>query len=128
MAVNGKSVLDITSTLNDEGIPTTTGKPWPKTTLHRLLSNEVYRGALVWGQNAKDSIKPVLAKNAFPAIVTRDEFQYVQRLLKSRAPKKVNPRRVASPYVLSGLVSCELCDVNMSAAESKVSKYNYYVC
>ena len=95
MAVDGKSVLDITRALNDEGIPTTTGKPWLKTTVHRLLTNEAYTGTLVWGQNAKDGTEPVLAKNAFPASVTRDEFQYVQRHLKSRARSK--SIRVASP-------------------------------
>ena len=128
MAVNGKSVLDITRTLNDEGIPTTTGKPWLKTTVHRLLANEAYTGTLVWGHNAKDGSEPVRVEGTHPAIVSTQEFQYVQRLLKSRAPKKVNPRRVSSPYVLSGLVSCELCDVSMSAAEAKGGKYSYYVC
>ena len=34
-----------------------------------------------------------------------DEFRCVQRLLKSRAPKQVNPRRLSSPYLLSGLVA-----------------------
>ena len=128
MAVNGKSVLDITRTLNDEGIPTTTGKPWLKTTVHRLLTNEAYTGTLVWGHNAKDGSEPVRVEGAHPAIVTAEEFQYVQRLMKSRAPKQVNPRRISSPYVLSGLVNCELCDVSMSAAEAKGGKYSYYVC
>ena len=128
MAINGKSVLDITRELNDEGIPTTNGKPWLKTTVHRLLNNEAYTGTLVWGQNAKDGGEPVRVVDAHPAIVTRDEYQYVQRLLKSRAPKHVNPRRVSSPYLLSSLLSCELCDVSMSGAEAKGGKYSYYVC
>ena len=42
-----------------------------------------------------------------------------KRWLKSRAPKQVNPRRVSSPYLLSGLVSCELCSVSMTAVEAK---------
>ncbi len=128
MAINGSSVLDITRVLNDEGIPTTNGKPWLKTTVHRLLTNEAYTGTLVWGQNAKDGGEPVRVVDAHPAIVTRDEFQYVQRLLKSRAPKHVNPRRVSSPYLLSSLLHCQLCDVSMSGAEAKGGKYSYYVC
>ena len=87
--------------------------------MHRLLSNEAYTGMLVWGHNAKDGSEPVRVEDAFPAIVTRDEFQYVQRLLKSRAPKKANPRRVSNPYPLLGLVGCEPCGVSMSAAEAK---------
>ena len=128
MAINGSSVLDITRVLNDEGIPTTNGKPWLKTTVHRLLTNEAYTGTLVWGQNAKDGGEPVRVVDAHPAIVTCDEFQYVQRLLKSRAPKHVNPRRVSSPYLLSSLLSCEPCNVSMSGAEAKGGKYSYYVC
>ena len=128
MASAGQSVLDITRTLNSEGIPTTTGKPWLKTTVHRLLTNEAYTGTLVWGHNAKDGSEPVRVEDAFPAIVTREEFQYVQRLLKSRAPKKANPRRVSSPYLLSGLLGCEPCGVSMSAAEAKSGRYSYYVC
>ena len=53
-AISGQSVLDITRSLNSDGIPTTTGKPWLKTTVHRLLTNEAYTGTLVWGLNAKD--------------------------------------------------------------------------
>ena len=128
MAINGKSVLDITRELNDEGIPTTNGKPWLKTTVHRLLNNEAYTGTLVWGQNAKDGGEPVRVVDAHPAIVTRDEYQYVQRLLKSRAPKHVNPRRVSSPYILSSLLNFELCNVSMSGAEAKGGRYSYYVC
>ncbi len=66
MAVNGKSGIEITRALNDEGIPTTTGKPWPKTTLHRLLSNEVYMGTLVWGQNAKTGPSRSASTMPFP--------------------------------------------------------------
>ena len=49
MALQGKSTLDITKTLNGEGIPTSTGKHWLKSTVHRILSNEAYTGTLVWG-------------------------------------------------------------------------------
>ena len=95
-----------------------------------LLTNEAYTGTLVWGHshNAKDGSEPVRVEGAHPAIVSTQEFQYVQRLLKSRAPRQVNPRRVSSPYLLSGLLTCELCDVSMSAAEAKGGKYSYYVC
>ena len=91
MASAGQSVLDITRTLNDDGIPTATGKPWLKTTVHRLLTNEAYSGTLIWGHNARDGAEPVRVEDAFPAIITRDEFQYVQRLLKSRAQESQAP-------------------------------------
>jgi len=47
MALQGKSILDITKTLNSEGIPTVNGKKWLKTTVHTMLDNEAYTGAVV---------------------------------------------------------------------------------
>ena len=67
-------------------------------------------------------------EDAHPAIVSKREFQRVNKLLGSRAPKKVHPRRSASPYLLSGLLRCETCGKAMTAAEAKSGKYTYYVC
>ena len=128
MVLQGKSILDVTKTLNAEGIPTTNGKKWLKTTIHTMLANEAYTGAVVWGIKAKDKAEPVRVEDAFPAIVSKREFQRAKKLLGSRAPKKVNPRRASSPYLLSGLLKCETCGKALTAAEAKSGKYTYYVC
>ena len=128
MVLQGKSILDATKTLNAEGIPTTNGKKWLKTTIHAMLANEAYTGAVVWGIKAKDKADPVRVEDAFPAIVSKREFQRARQLLGSRAPKQVNPRRASSPYLLSGLLKCETCGKAMTAAEAKSGKYTYYVC
>ena len=128
MALQGKSTLDITKTLNGEGIPTSTGKHWLKSTVHRILSNEAYTGTLVWGVDAKDGAPPVRVEDAFPAIVTKQEFRRITRSLRSKAPARVNPRRASSPYLLSGLVKCEKCGKALTAAEAKSGMYSYYVC
>ena len=127
MALQGKSTLDITKTLNGEGIPTSTGKHWLKSTVHRILSNEAYTGTLVWGVDAKDGAPPVRVEKAFPAIVSQQEFRRITRSLRSKAPARVNPRRASSPYLLSGLVKCEKCGKALTAAEAKSGKYSYYV-
>ena len=128
MVLQGRSILEVTKTLNAEGIPTTNGKKWIKTTIHTMLANEAYTGALVWGTNAKDGAPPVRVEDAFPAIVTKQEFRRAKKLLGSRAPKRVHPRRAASPYLLSGLLRCEPCGNALTAAEAKSGKYTYYVC
>ena len=128
MALRGKSILDITKTLNSEGIPTTNGKKWLKTTVHTMLDNEAYTGTVVWGTNAKDGQPPVRVEDTHSAIVSKREFRRVKRLLASRAPKKVNPRRASSPYLLSGILKCETCGKAMTAAEAKSGRYTYYVC
>ena len=67
-------------------------------------------------------------EDAFPAIVTKQEFRRITRSLRSKAPARVNPRRASSPYLLSGLVKCEKCGKALTAAEAKSGKYSYYVC
>ena len=128
MASSGVSLLDIAKTLNDEGIATPRGKLWLKTSVHRILSNEVYTGTLVWGRNAKDGAPPVRVEGAFPAIVSQSEFKRVAALLGTKAPSEVHPRRASSPYLLSGLVKCETCRKSLTAHEAKGGKYTYYVC
>ena len=128
MALQGRSILDITKTLNSEGIPTVNGKRWLKTTVHTMLDNETYTGAVVWGTTAKDGQPPVRVEDAHPAIISKREYQRVKKLLGSRAPKRANPRRASSPYLLSGILKCESCGRAMSASEAKSGKYTYYVC
>ena len=128
MVLQGKSILDVVKTLNAEGITTTNGKRWLKTTIHTMLANEAYTGAVVWGIKAKDKAEPVRVEDAFPAIITNQEFQKAKKMLGARAPKSVHPRRAFSPYLLSGLLKCATCGKAMTAAEAKGGKYTYYVC
>ena len=128
MAAQGASTLDITKTLNREGIASPKGNRWQKTTIHRILSNETYTGTLVWGTRARDNVPPVRVEDAFPAIVSHQEFRKVARVLDSNAPKKVHPRRAASPYLLSGIVKCETCGKALTAHEAKSGQFTYYVC
>ena len=128
MALRRASILDITKTLNREGIASPKGSRWTKTTVHRILTNESYTGTLVWGARAKDNTPPVRVENAFPAIVSREEFDLVAAILDSKAPAKVHPRRAASRYLLSGIVRCESCGKGLTAHEAKSGQFSYYVC
>ena len=128
MALKGLSSLDITKSLNAEGVPSPRGKQWLKSAVHTMLTNEAYTGVLVWGTKARDGAEPVRVEKAFPALVSKGKFHQVARLLRSRAPKVVHPRRASSPYLLSGLVKCERCGKALTAAEAKGGRYTYYVC
>ena len=128
MADSGKTLLDITKTLNREGIASPNGKSWRKTTVYKLLTNEVYTGTMVWGANAKDKAPPVRVENAFPALVSQGQFERVAALLESRAPVHSHPRRSASSYLLSGIVKCKTCGKALSGQESKSGQFAYYVC
>ncbi len=124
----GKGILDITRTLNGEGIANPTGRPWSKNGVHIILRNQAYTGTLVWGEGAKDKGEPVRVDKSFPAIVSKTQFRKVNRQMSSRAPRKAHPRRVGSSYLLSGLVRCRACSRAMSGQDSKGGKFAYYVC
>ena len=128
LAEAGRGILDITRTLNGEGIANPTGRLWSKNGVHIILRNEAYTGTLVWGERAKDKGEPVRVDKAFPAIVSKTQFRKVNRQMRSRAPRKTHPRRVGSSYLLSSLVKCRACSRAMSGQDSKGGKFAYYVC
>ncbi len=130
LAESGTGMLKITRTLNDEGMASPTGKFWSKNGIHFILRNEVYTGTLVWGARGKGQNKadPVRIEKAFPAVVSKAQFRRVNRLMTSRAPKNVHPRRVGSTYLLSGLVKCHKCKRALSGQDAKSGQFAYYVC
>ena len=128
LAEAGKGMLNTTRVLNGEGIASPTGKLWSKNGIHYILKNEVYTGAMVWGNTAKDKAEPVRVEKAFPAIVSKAQFRRVAKLMRSRAPKVANPRRVSSSYLLSGLVKCHRCNRALSGQDAKSGQFAYYVC
>ena len=83
---------------------------------------------LIWGANAKDKADPIRIEKAFPAIISKAKSQRVNRLMRSRAPKIVHPRRVGSTYLLSGLVKCYKCNRALSGQDAKSGQFSYYVC
>ena len=102
--------------------------PSPRATSTEISCLDWKTDILVWGTRTKDAAPPVRVEDAHPAIVSKRQFRRVNKLLGSRAPKKVHPRRSASPYLLSGLLRCETCGKAITAAEAKSGKYTYYVC
>jgi len=126
-AAAGGSLHNIADALNADGIPSPRGRQlWRKNTIQRILLNEVYRGDAVWGrrQTGKYSarqgseivgrrrgakverVDPIVHPDAVPAIVSRELYERVQRLMKERA-KATRPQAAVRP--LSGLVFCGTC-------------------
>ena len=87
-----------------------------------------FKSMLVWGAKAKDNAEPVRVEKAFPAIITKAQFNRVGKLMRARAPKRSHPRRVGSTYLLSGLVKCKACGRALSGQDAKSGQFSYYVC
>ena len=76
LAQGGKSLQQIATILNSEGIATRRGKNWSKGTLHAMLHNSFYAGVLVHQQSQ-------MSGNHI-ALISKVQFGRVQRQLKER--------------------------------------------
>ena len=128
-SLRGSGLKELCKELNDRGV-TNRGKRWYKGTLHYVLRNEAYTGAVVWGRNSKGekSQEPVRVEGAWPALVSRELFGDVQQAMSERAPNVQRPARVGSPYLLSGLLKCGVCGRPYRAQGAKSGQFAYYIC
>ncbi len=83
----GRSLGSIIRDLNDRGVTTGTGRTWTYATLRQLLVRPRNAGLAEWhGEIVGDS--------QFPAIVTRDEWEAVRRIVENPARRKSQSNRV----------------------------------
>lgn len=133
-----------------EGKEVLTYKKWGVTTIRHILENQTYVGdtinnkstqKLFAGQDRRDLPKEqwYVAKNTHPAIIARDDFEKVQKILnKNRVvfqTVRAKSEQIRAEYQndLAGMVFCADCGRQMEferlphgAEESK--KVCYYIC
>ncbi len=81
LRLEGTSEFEIAAELNASraGAPSTSR--WNTRDVRRILANEVYCGTAVAArQDMRNADTAVRVPNAFPAIVTQQEFEQVQRM------------------------------------------------
>ena len=127
---DGFSLLYILHYLHDEGIKGRRGKSIGRTTLRRLLQNEMYIGTLRFVTEGYDDL---IVENAIPAIIDIDVWNRVQS--RHKANKPVTPRKHRELYPLTGKITCGYCGQHFFGISCKVYKsdgtpyhYKYYVC
>jgi hypothetical protein len=115
---------DISIFLKSNGIATKSGKQLTKDQIKRILSNPIYYGHFKYSSEIhEDQHEPIISKKLF------DEVQTV--LLQRGKTKKGK----TMPQIFCGLLSCDSCDL-MVTAEHKVKhqkngnvhEYVYYRC
>ena len=132
LALEGTGCKRIAGILNEEGYAAPNGGRWDKGKVYNILTNETYAGALVWGARSKrgnttKSESPIRVENAWPGIVTTEEFARVKSLMSENSPRIVHPRTVPSSYLLSGILYCS-CGRAMTGRSAKSHRYHYYQC
>lgn len=137
-SMEGHGKQEIAKRLNDLGIPNPTryksergwasGHPvsnnhglWNKTTVWRILHNEMYTGVMVQGRRKKVSYKSKAfmdvpreqwfrVEGTHEAIISQEQFQAVQRVLRLHSKTD----GTGTSHLLSGLVKCMDCGSTMS--------------
>lgn len=125
-AKQGLSVHSIVSHLNDQSqfVPAR-GRMWSKSSIWRILHNEVYIGTLVYNRenghkrHGKHKYNPkdqwVVVENAHEAIIPKELWEAVKKRTKQAfvgGRFLTKGTRPTSNYLLSGLIQCGQCGSN----------------
>jgi site-specific DNA recombinase len=135
---DGKSYREIIHGLNTDGLKTKRGNAFGNNSLHDLLKNEKYIGTVVYGASpyrsngtrnthAKDGTDVVRIENAIPAIVERDLFEKVQKMMAHNKHQQGGRPPKKREYPLKGKVFCAKCKSAMTISTSQ-QVYDYYKC
>lgn len=124
MYAAGQTITEIITEMNRRGMKTTRKQPYTKNSLRALLKNEKYIGIYDF-KNGE-----IRVEDGVPAIIDRETFDRVQRLLKvnRRAPAHKWTR---ADYLLTDKLFCGSCGsamVGESGTGKSGTKYNYYLC
>ena len=120
-------VKAIVKYLNGKGIFTRDGGRWGIGQVHRVLTRRTYIGEHRFNRRSnKGEVKPEeeVVTIEVPAIIERETFDTVQRLLQARNPKTELPARVViGPTLLTGICYCGNCGGAMTIRTGKSGRY-----
>ena len=111
------------------------GKAWGKNSVSNILKNPSYMGERLFNQiknktrEAKDAGE-VVRVASHPAIVSKEDFERVQAMMKDRVPHEVGgtPK---SCFAFTGLLECGICGnpLQIRNGTGRGGKlYSYYAC
>lgn len=103
--------------MNEEDKASTRSGRWQNMSVWNMLTNPVYAGQVIIGGE--------LCPGSHPALVTREQFDLMQKRLKSNA--LTPPETLHSRNILTGIIRCGKCGSHLTTAKGK-GKYYYYAC
>jgi len=131
MVANGVSCFKIARTLNEERIPTKSGKKWEARTVSRIVRNPAYTGITYFGVTSGRERRATpkeswhILPDVTPAIISKELFEQAQDALAKS--KELHPGRAQHEYQLTGFAVCGYCGSPLiGACLSK--RYRYYKC
>jgi len=142
----GISFYQIAQRLNAAHIPAAQGDVWRHSSVRRILRNRSYTGRGQYNRRANDPasvgalkligrgrirhprLKPRPQEEwiafSVPPIISHAQWEAAQTIMKQN--RKLAPRNRKRPYLLSGLMICDICNRSMHAVT--YSGRSYYRC
>lgn len=130
-ALNREGYKALVAEMDAAGIRGKLGRPIKYSQIYEILRNERYTGTYVYSptkqvgrENRRKKPGAIRIEDALPAIIDKDTFLEVQRIMDERL--QTGKR---GGYMCSGLVYCE-CGAKMHVNKTKRpdSTYHYYLC
>ena len=112
----GESFRSLTIWLNDEGVPSVSGKPWGTTSVTGLITGPRIAGLR---QHNGEIVGPAVWE---PIISEADRAKVLARRENAKTSGRRTPRR----YLLSGMLRCGRCDSKLYSSIRDTSRR--YVC
>lgn len=143
--LKGDSYMDVVNELNRKGYKTKTGNVFGKNSLFSILKNEKYCGTYIYNKSEKANsatkkrnghkYKPeeeiVRIENGCPALISKDDFDKVQKIMKERQ-QRAGSFKARETYLLSGKIICGECESayvgNSRKANDTHPQYVSYRC
>lgn len=126
----GTPLKVLVTDLARRGIPSARGAHWSPIAMREMLKSPAYVGDLAWnrrsvgryhcvvagrvvkregrGKQQNDQADWVIVRDAHEALISRETFEKVQRIMATRGQAKGGARR-AKRFALSGLLKCAAC-------------------
>lgn len=133
----GWGQLKLARWLNEREIPTRRGGQWSTNAIRTVLSNPVYLGVTIYnvttlirdsGGRQKRVVRPreewVIRENTHQPLITVDEFNRIQILMKQRREKFQHEWSCDRKYLGSSILRCSTCKGKIYGFKLK-PKYTY---
>lgn len=119
-AAGTTSLSDLAAWANGQGLRSTRGNLLDKLSMRKLLTNVHYRGDVAYHRRQGGG---VVARDAIPAIVSRDLFDQVQAQLIRRQRSDAARPWGRLPYPLTGVAVCAYCGAGLIGSSSARGSY-----
>jgi len=114
----------IANMLNAEGLKTRRGNNWDPNVIKYMLSNPIYVGRVEWGRKS-NKMESIAVDGAAPAIISEEDFEEAQRIMKKRRSMPARGKSDTSDYIFAGILSCGYCGRKLYGTNRRGT---YYYC